>query len=241
MHLGVDGLVRRRIQAASAFHAQKVAVRAVGVVDSIDQAVLVGRLQKNARRRIPEQDAGGSVGVVGDGAHFVRTDHHHLLVAPAFDELRTGRERKEEAGARCGEVEPPCVVGADLRLNEARRGGKQHVGRDSGDDDRVDLAGVDVALFQNLACCTRRHVRGRLVVIPKNPPLSDPGTGANPFVTRVHHLLQIGIRKPFLGEKVTNSGDGSARAGLRRATGGRRGSRHVIGLMERTEENDCAR
>ena len=56
-------------------------------------------------------------------------------------------DREEEAGAGGRDVEAGRVFRADLCLHEAGGRGKNHVGRDGGDEDEVDFVGGDSGLL----------------------------------------------------------------------------------------------
>ncbi len=55
------------------------------------------------------------------------------------NQLRSGRERIEKSGARGRQVEPPCSSQSEMILDQTRGGRKQHVGRDGGHYEGIDV------------------------------------------------------------------------------------------------------
>ena len=71
----VDGLVRRRPEAAARRHAERRAAAAVDLVREVDDAAAVGRRAHDDRARaVAEQHARRAVGVVDDARHDVGAD-----------------------------------------------------------------------------------------------------------------------------------------------------------------------
>ena len=76
---------------------------------------------ENGAGAVAEQHAGGAILKVNDGTHDVSADHKHFVVSARGDELGAGRQSVNEPGARARKIESPGFLGADLRLDKARR------------------------------------------------------------------------------------------------------------------------
>ena len=149
--LGGNRLVGRWVPGAAAFHVEVGAAAAVAFEDAVEnaEAFVIG-FQEHAAGAVAEDDAGGSVAVVDDAAHFISADNDYLFVAAAFDIHGAAGEGIEEAGAGGGHVESPGIPSAGLVADDICRCGEEHIGGNGGDDHAVDLFGVDAPLFADL-------------------------------------------------------------------------------------------
>ena len=75
-------------------------------------------------------------------------------------------------------------------LHQACSGGKQHIGRDGAQDDRVQLACFDATLFQSNPGRFHRQVGGRDIRIG-NVPLGNSDALHDPLVAGLHQLFEI--------------------------------------------------
>src|SRR5581483_9214161 len=84
VHLLVDGLVRRRIQAAAALQVETHTARSVDLIHCVDKPYLAlfGRLQQHRTAAVAEEHAGGAVGVVGHACIRICADHQNFFCAP---------------------------------------------------------------------------------------------------------------------------------------------------------------
>ena len=209
VHLLVDRLMRSRIQAAAAGHVQKFSTCALDLCDVIDYScAILGRLEQNGSGAIAENDADGTIGVVGHSGILVRSDHQHFLVLSRFDELYPRVQRVNEARASRRDIESPGVLDAQLVLHQACGGGIHHVGRNRPHDDQVDFLQVERMRLQQVLHCQHGHVAGRDALV-RNVALPNPDALENPLVAGVDHLLEIGIGKDArrqIGAKRANFG-----------------------------------
>ena len=107
--LGVNRFVRGRMQRATGFLAEEVGTCPVYVEFVVNDPVFFRGLEQHSRGGVTKQNAGGAIGVVDDGAHFVRPYNDHLFVPAALNELGTGGQGKNESRACCAQVIPPRV------------------------------------------------------------------------------------------------------------------------------------
>src|SRR6185437_883951 len=120
----VDSLMRGGEERAAGGHVERDGARAVDLVPEVDEADLafLTGLEQDCARAVAEEDAGGAVGVVDDGAHDVGADDENLFVRAGFDELGADLQGVGEAGAGGGEVKAPGAGGSELVLHEAGGG-----------------------------------------------------------------------------------------------------------------------
>ena len=118
--------------------------------------------------------------------------------APDGDELRPGGERVEKARARGREVEAPGASEPDLILDEAGRGGEEHVRGDRRDDQRVHVVRTEPR-----AAISRRTASAPIVDVGlarrPDPALADAGAGDDPVVGGVERAGQLGVGDDALG------------------------------------------
>jgi len=79
-------------------------------------------------------------------------------------------------------------------LNNASCRGKQHVGRDRPDNNRLDVARLKSALRQGFARSLDCQVAGRDTFLD-NVTLANPDARHDPFIVGVDHALKVGIGK----------------------------------------------
>src|SRR5579859_99978 len=181
------------MERTAAGHVEKLAAGAVDVVFEIKDAfVSAGGLEKDGAGAIAKKDAGGAVGVIKDGTHFVAADDEDLLVGPGANELRADRECIGKAGAGGGKVKAPGFFRADAILNKAGGGGKHHIRSNARNYDQFDLGGVGSGFGQE-GFCSFRGEMGASRAIGGNVALADTGAGPNPFVICRDHFLEVGV------------------------------------------------
>ena len=170
-------------EAAAGGHVERDGAGAVDFVPEVDEAdfAFFAGFEQDRARAVAEDDAGGAVGVVDDGAHDVGADDEDFFVRAGFDELGADLEGVGEAGAGGGEVETPGAFGAELVLHEAGGGGEEHVRRDGGDDDGFDFGGVDAAGGEALAGGFDGEIAGADTLVD-DVALADAGALGDPLV-----------------------------------------------------------
>jgi len=117
-------------------------------------------------------------------------------VRAGLDELGADLQCVDKAGAGGGEVEAPGAGCADLFLHEAGSGGEEHIRRDGGDEDGLDLGGVNAAAAQAVARGLGGEVAGGYALV-HDVALMDAGALDDPLVVGGDHLLEVGV-----GEKA---------------------------------------
>ena len=103
------------------------------------------RLQHDRAGPVAEQDATGPVLPVGDFRERLGPDDQGAVDPPVLDELLDQVQRVDKAAARRGHVERPRLLGPQRLLHEAGRGGKDHLRRDGGHDDQLEVFGAEPA------------------------------------------------------------------------------------------------
>ena len=115
-----------------------------------------------------------------------------------FDELSPDLEGVGEAGAGGGEIEAPCAFRPNFFLDEAGRGGEEHVRRDGGDNDDLDLGGCDPAFGEAGACGFRGEVAGGYAGFD-DVTLANAGALHDPLVVGGNHLSRSALVRSFGG------------------------------------------
>ena len=188
--------VRRRTTAATRWHAQRAAAAAIDFMLEIeDAALLLCRCRDDDRARaIAEQHAGRAVLVIDDARHDVGADDKCMVVGARCDHLARRRQRVRKGGTRGADIEAPCVVRADLFLNQTRRARKHHVGRDRPDDDQTDVVRRQAGTLDRE--CRRLFAQiGRRDTLVDDVPLADADALHDPLVVGVDDFLEIRIRQ----------------------------------------------
>ena len=82
MHLLVNRIVGRRIEASSTGHTEILSSRAIDIklVVNNSVALLFCRLKEHCTGSIAKENARVPVSIIGNAAHFVCTDHQYLRV-----------------------------------------------------------------------------------------------------------------------------------------------------------------
>ena len=157
----VDAAVGRVRRAA-----QDVAVAAVRMQLDRQHPRLLGGRQHDGAGAVAEQHAGGAVVEVEDAGEDFGADHQHVLRMAGLDEGVARRQCVDEAAAHGAQVERGAVVAhAELVLDDARGAGEaaEEVRRGRGDDDQVDLVGVQPGRVERHAGRVDGQVGGVLV------------------------------------------------------------------------------
>ena len=159
--------------------------------------VVFTRLQQNRPRGVAEQDAGLAVGIVHDGAHCVRADDKHLVVRACFNKFRANLQRIDKGTARGQHVESPGMFRANAVLYKTSRRRKEHVRRNAGHNDEIDIFAGNATTLQAIQRRRSPHVRRHFprrgqVAFTHARPLDDPR------VVGIHHRFQVFVRQNAL-------------------------------------------
>ncbi len=90
--------------------------------------------------------------------HLAADDEHAAELARADEAARDG-ERVDEAAALRAQVEARDLAGTEQALQEERRAREVGLGRERGEDDAVDVAGLEVRGGQRAQRCLMREAR----------------------------------------------------------------------------------
>ncbi len=211
VHPRVERGVGGGVEAAPPGHAEQVGARAVHVLDAVEQAEAVGvGFEEHRARPVAEEDGRVAVLVVDDARHLVGADDEHAVVLAARDKLRARVEREQKARARRRQVEAPRVRGAEVALNEAGRGGKEHVRRHRRHDDQVHGVRGEAALLQAAPGGFGPHEGGGPGGVIQDAALGDAGARADPLVVRLHEPFEVGVRQTGFRDIMPHGCDGRA-------------------------------
>ena len=142
---------------------------------------------------VAEQDAGAAVRVVQEPGQQLRADDQRVLRHAGRDVGARGRVRVDEPGAGGRDVERGGLRVADGLLDERRRRGHPVVRRERGQDDQVDVVGLEA---RGVDRAQRRRPRAMEAVVSlrrRHAPLADAGAGDDPLVGGVDHPLEVGV------------------------------------------------
>ena len=162
-------------------HAQDADVLAVGVQVGSQDAGRVAGLQHHGARAVAEQHAGGAVVEIEDAAEHLGADHQRLVRRAVGDQRVGHRQRVDEAAAHRLHVEHRATGNAQLVLHDGRGGRKHHVRRGGGNDDQVDVAGLQAGRLQRGLRRRHRQLAGRHIGRGKVARL-NAGALDDPFV-----------------------------------------------------------
>src|ERR1035438_6926019 len=177
-------------------HIEKLAAGTIDFVNEVDQpdGVIFGGFQNRRARTVPEDHAGGAVGVVDDRRHYVGANHEYARVYSAGNELRSHLHGVEKGRAGGGKIESPRSLRAQLVLHHAGCGRKKHVRGDRADNDEIDVGGSKAALrecflggFHGEVACGNAFLR--------DVALANADAGHDPLVVGVDHFFQVGISR----------------------------------------------
>ena len=110
---------------------------------------------------VGEDEGGAAVGEVEDVGEPLDADHQDVAGAAGADDVGGQGDAVAEPGAGGGDVEGGGLVGAELVRDRGGDGGGLEQVADGGDDDAVDLAGVDAGTARAPSARPRRTSSGR--------------------------------------------------------------------------------
>src|SRR5690606_2884497 len=108
-----------RLAASSGLHMQIGSAGSIGLQDRVlDSKFFSGWLEQNRSCTVTKENAGGSVLIVHDCGHLIRTDYDYLFVCASLDKLRTELECIQKSGASGADVKAVGFFGTNLIRNE---------------------------------------------------------------------------------------------------------------------------
>ena len=99
----------------------------------------VGSFKNHGAGAITEQYTGGAVGEIEDAREHLGAEHQSLVRRTGLDHGIGDGECVDKAAANRLYIERSAAAGAQLVLQNTRRGREDHVRRGRGNDDEVDL------------------------------------------------------------------------------------------------------
>src|SRR5437763_15135173 len=96
-------------------------------IDKHAFVVIVGRLEQDGSGAVAKDDASGTIFIIDDGRHHIRSDSYYCLVGSGVNELRGDLQGVDKAGTCRRNVKSPRAFASELVLNEASCGRKQHI------------------------------------------------------------------------------------------------------------------
>jgi hypothetical protein len=78
------------------------------------------------------------------------------------------------------------------------------VWRGRGNDDQIDVAGIDIGCGNGALRGLDREVTGEFAFC-RNVPLTYAGPGDDPLIRGIHHFFQVGVGQDFLRQVATGS------------------------------------
>src|SRR5690606_22466625 len=123
---------------------------------------------------IAKEHAGVAIRPINDRRKLLSANNQYGIVRVRRNELLGDLKRVEEAGTGRADVETGGVLRSNLRLNEARRGREEHVRRDRGYNDEIDLLSGNPSILHRRESGFGSQVAG-VFAFCGDPPLLDPG------------------------------------------------------------------
>lgn len=127
-------------------------------------------------------------------AELLTGDNQRRTRLTAADILHRRLERVEETRASRRNIESRRIHRPDIRLHIASRRRREGIRRNRRDNDEVNLLGLDPRRLHRLASGVGGHI-ARLLIGRGNAALLNARALNNPLIGRIHHLLEIRVRK----------------------------------------------
>ena len=158
-------------------------------------------------RGVAEQNGQGAIGVIGDSAHGVGADDADGAISAAADQRVRDVDAVDEPAAGSADVQGACGSSAEGIGHAASHTWASHLPRDRSEDDQVQIARGKVRILQCPPQGVTGERKGAFTLRIDDTPLADPCALDDPFVGRVHHLLEVGVGQYLLRHGRTDSGD----------------------------------
>ena len=180
----------------------------------VEQAALriFAALEHDRAGAVAEEDAGVAVLVVDDAAEGLGADHQDVFVLPSANEVRAGDQRVNKPAARGHHVKRWRAGDAQLGADETGGRGEDHFRCDGGDDDQLDIFGLQPGRLDGAAGGGGSQRRGGFARAG-DATLTDPGPLNDPFVVGFDHLRQVVVGQPAIGKTASRAGEDGAEVG----------------------------
>ena len=199
-------LDRSRIARTARLHVELHLARTVGTQDRVDHAVTLGvGLQQHGCRRVAEERAGRTVGVIDDRRHLVGAYDDDPLARAGLDELGARRQREQESAARGRHVECEGILAAGLVGDQIARRREEHIGGHGGADHHIDRHRVYARLVEQVDDGARSHVGTADAFAFEDVARLDTGVRHDPLVVGIDHLAQLVIGEDILRKILSHS------------------------------------
>jgi hypothetical protein len=155
---------------------------------------------------VAEEHARPAIFPVEDARIHFGPDDQRVTVLPGLDEAVGDTQRVHESAAHRLHVERRALPETELRLQQAGRARKHHVGRGRRDYYEIDVFRGKLRGFERAPGCLEREI-ARLLVIGGDVPLANSGSRPDPLVGGVHQRLEVAIREHLLRKITAGPGD----------------------------------
>jgi len=136
----------------------------------------------------------------------LRSDDQYFAMLTGADQGVGKLQRIHETGALLADIEARDVFEAELALQERCRTGEVVVRCHGCEHQIIDVFGFQPGVFDRLAACRNREVRGRLVW-RRELSFDNPGPHLDPLVRGVHDPREGVVVDTGLGDVHTGPGD----------------------------------
>jgi len=163
-------------------------------LDPMRHGRLLGDRDHDRTRPVAEEDARAAIGVIEEAGEELGADDEHVARHAGRHVGAGGGVRVDEARAGSGHVHRRRPAVPDRLLDERRSRRHPVVGRQRGNQDQVDLVGIQARDGDRARAGHGGHARGRLVR-GGDPPLADARAADDPLVGGVDDPLEVGVRE----------------------------------------------
>ena len=191
----VQHLERRRMHGAAAGTVEQLGQRSIclEITGQDPPVALLCRSHQRGSHTVAEENARRPVLIVGNLRESFRANDEHMPCL-AGNHQALGHGECIEKPAACGaDIEGSGVLSPQRRLQIAGLRRKQPIGTRGAHDDGIDVHDIHTGAFQHLLAGQFPHERKRFVG-RGDAALANTRAFQNPFVRRVDHRLEVGIR-----------------------------------------------
>ena len=178
---------------AAAGHVKEEGLLSVAVEGNAQHPlVAITRLEEGRPGSIPEQNAGLSIGPIGDAGECLGADQKNATMDPSSDQSVGDGETVDEPAAAGLEVEERCGDESESPGDERGRARADHVGEVRCDKQKVDVVRPNAGIVERASAGIDAHV-GRDLGLIEHVSGPDAGPLDDPFVGRVDKPLEIEV------------------------------------------------
>ncbi len=189
----------------AAGHAKHLLVTAVGMQLRRENARLLACGDNHRASTIAEQNTGTAIAPVENARVHLCTRHQHMFGLTGTDEQIGDRKCVDKTTADGLHVKSRTARNPELRLQNARRAGEDHVRRCRGNDNEIDVRGRDSCRLQSSLRRSQCQIACHLS-FSGNVPATNASAGSYPFIGSVDHARQIVVGHDFFGQIASSAG-----------------------------------